>query len=210
MNSINKIKITALIVARNEEKHIKECIESLNTIDEIILLLDRTTDNTINIAKNFNCTIFEGSWESEGNRRNEGIEKCSNNWILEIDADERANKELIKEAKNKINLLKDKIPGASLAIINAPTLDSEHMGISRLFCAPDDASDEPSRFSALVQLVLESVGRAFRFSCARDVLDSRLVGCERVDQTTSLWFAWPGIPDTLGGAVAETSNPESK
>ena len=111
MNSINKIKITALIVARNEEKQIKECIESLNTIDEIILLLDRTTDNTINIAKNFNCTIFEGSWESEGNRRNEGIEKCSNNWILEIDADERANKELIKEAKNKINLLKDSNKG---------------------------------------------------------------------------------------------------
>ena len=110
----------------------------------------------------------------------------------------------------QINLLKDKIPGASLAIINAPTLDSEHMGISRLFCAPDDASGEPSRSSSLVQLVLESVGRAFRFSSVSDVLDSRLVGCERVDQTTSLWFAWPVIPDNQGGAVAETSNPESK
>ncbi|MBT3940043.1 MAG: hypothetical protein HOF44_10080, partial [Pelagibacterales bacterium] len=51
MNSINNVKITALIVARNEERHIKSCLESLNSIDEIVLLLDRTTDNTINIAK---------------------------------------------------------------------------------------------------------------------------------------------------------------
>ena len=111
MNSINKVKITALIVARNEENHIKECLESLDTIDEIVLFLDRTSDNTKKIAKNFDCIIIEGSWESEGNRRNEGISKCSNSWILEIDADERANKKLIEEARNKINLLKDQSKG---------------------------------------------------------------------------------------------------
>ena len=111
MNSIDKIQITALIVARNEEKNIKACIESLESVDEIVLLLDRTNDNTINIAKTFNCTIYEGNWESEGKRRNKGISKCSNNWILELDADERANKELIKEAKNKIHLLKDNSKG---------------------------------------------------------------------------------------------------
>jgi hypothetical protein len=110
----------------------------------------------------------------------------------------------------QINLFKDKTPGASLAIFNAPTLDSEHTGIARLFCAPDSTSDEKNRSSSLVQLVLESVCRAFRYTNVSDVLNSRLVGCERVDQTTSLWFAWPVIPDNQGGAVAETSNPESK
>ena len=111
MNSNNKIKISALIVARNEEKNIKDCLNSLSTIDEIILLLDRSSDNTINIAKNFNCTIYEGSWPSEGIRRNEGIKKCSYDWVLEIDADERANKELINEAKNKIFQLEDPTKG---------------------------------------------------------------------------------------------------
>lgn len=111
MNSENKIKISALVVARNEEINIKECLNSLSTVDEIILLLDRSTDNTINIAKNLNCTIYEGNWPSEGIRRNEGIKKCSNDWILEIDADERANKELIIEAKNKISKLKDNTKG---------------------------------------------------------------------------------------------------
>ncbi|MFL2682342.1 MAG: glycosyltransferase family 2 protein [Alphaproteobacteria bacterium] len=111
MNSKNKIKISTLIVARNEEKNIKACLESLEAADEIILLLDRSTDCTINIAKNFNCTIFEGSWISEGIRRNEGIKKCSHDWILEIDADERASKQLIDEAKNKIIKLEDTTKG---------------------------------------------------------------------------------------------------
>jgi glycosyltransferase involved in cell wall biosynthesis len=111
MDSINKVKISALIVARNEEDNIKECLESLDTVDEIIIFLDRTSDNTKNIAKKFDCTIIEGSWLSEGNRRNEGISQCSNMWILEIDADERANKKLIEEARNKINLLKDPSKG---------------------------------------------------------------------------------------------------
>ena len=106
MNSKNKIKISALIVARNEEINIKACLESLETADEIILLLDRSSDNTINIAKGLNCIIIEGSWLSEGIRRNEGIKQCSHDWILEIDADERASKYLIDEAKNKIIQLK--------------------------------------------------------------------------------------------------------
>ena len=37
MNSENKIKISALVVARNEEINIKECLNSLSTVDEIIL-----------------------------------------------------------------------------------------------------------------------------------------------------------------------------
>ncbi|MBT4223644.1 MAG: hypothetical protein HOD72_04185 [Opitutae bacterium] len=110
----------------------------------------------------------------------------------------------------QINLYKDKIPDVSLAVITAPTIDSEHVRISQLFCAPEEISGEINQFSALVQLVLESVGRAFRFSNVADVLDSGLVGCERVDQSTSLWFSWPVIlPLNQEGALAETSNPDS-
>ncbi len=102
MNLNHKIKISALIIARNEEKNIKKCLNSLTYADEVVLILDRTTDNTQKIAKKFNCVIFECNWPSEGDRRNYGISKCKNNWILEIDADEVASKKLFEEAKNKI------------------------------------------------------------------------------------------------------------
>ena len=105
MNSNNKIKLSALIIARNEEKNLDSCLKTLLTINEIVVVLDRTTDNSINIAKKYNAKIYEGNWTSEGERRNLGISKCSNNWIFEIDADERANKELVEEITHKINTI---------------------------------------------------------------------------------------------------------
>ena len=103
--------ISALIVAHNEEKNLPLCLASLSDIDELVLILDKTTDNSKNIAKKYNCKIHEGSWNNEGKRRNFGISKCSNNWILEIDSDERANIDLVREAKEKINAVKENTNG---------------------------------------------------------------------------------------------------
>ena len=58
--------ISALIVAHNEEKNLPLCLASLNDINEIVLVLDKTTDNSRSIAKNYNCKIHEGSWNNEG------------------------------------------------------------------------------------------------------------------------------------------------
>lgn len=98
------MKISALLIARNEEKKIKKCLQSLSFADEVIVVLDRTTDQTMSIAKKFYNKIYQGKWEYEGDRRNFGIEKCSNDWILEIDADEVITAELSKEIKTKISL----------------------------------------------------------------------------------------------------------
>ena len=43
--------ISALIVAHNEEKNLPLCLASLSDIDELVLILDKTTDNSNNIAK---------------------------------------------------------------------------------------------------------------------------------------------------------------
>ena len=98
------MKISALLIARNEEKKIKKCLQSLSFADEVIVVLDRTTDQTMSIAKKFYNKIYQGKWEYEGDRRNFGIAKCSNNWILEIDADEIVSLELGREIKTKTSL----------------------------------------------------------------------------------------------------------
>ena len=94
--------ISALIVARNEEKKIEKCLSSLNFVDEIVVILDRSTDKTLKICKTFSNKIFTGKWTCEGERRNFGIEKCSSEWIFEIDADEIISKDLAREVKKKI------------------------------------------------------------------------------------------------------------
>ena len=96
------MKISALIIARNEEKKIENTLKSLNFVNEIVVILDRTTDKTESICKKYTKKIFKGIWESEGERRNFGIKNCNYTWILEIDADEIVNQRLSLEISNAI------------------------------------------------------------------------------------------------------------
>ena len=93
--------ISALIIARNEEKKIEKCLSFLNFADEIVVILDRSTDKTLTKCKRFTNRIFSGEWTCEGKRRNFGITKCSSDWILEIDADEIITPSLAIEIKKK-------------------------------------------------------------------------------------------------------------
>ena len=96
------MKISALIIARNEEKKIESTLKSVNFADEIVVILDRSKDKTESICRKYTKKIFKGSWQSEGERRNFGIKKCNYNWILEIDADEVINQDLSLEISNAI------------------------------------------------------------------------------------------------------------
>ena len=98
------MKLTALIVARNEEDKIEDCLKSLKFTDEVVLVLDRNTDRTDIIARKFTKKIFKGTWICEAERRNYGINKCKSDWILEIDADEIISPKLSNEIKEKISL----------------------------------------------------------------------------------------------------------
>ncbi len=90
-------KISAVIVAHNEEKKIEACLKSLNFVDEIVVVLDKCTDGTKEIVQKYTNKIVEGSWNIEGARRNVAVNSASGDWILEIDADERISKELSEE-----------------------------------------------------------------------------------------------------------------
>jgi glycosyltransferase involved in cell wall biosynthesis len=90
-------KISAVIVAHNEEKKIEDCLRSLDFADEIIVVLDKCTDGTKEIVQKYTNKIIEGSWEIEGVRRNISLDAATSDWIFEIDADERVSKELASE-----------------------------------------------------------------------------------------------------------------
>ena len=89
--------LSILLVIHNEESQLEDCLKTVSFADEIVVILDKCTDNSEKIVKRFNSKIFKGSWDIEGDRRNFGISKCTSEWILEIDADERVTKSLKKE-----------------------------------------------------------------------------------------------------------------
>ncbi|BBK41395.1 glycosyl transferase family 2 [Allostella vacuolata] len=99
MTAVPAPRITALVVARNEGGQLADCLARLVFADEIVVVLDRTTDQSARIARHFGAYILEGAWEREGARRNAGIEACTGPWILEVDADERVTEELAAELR---------------------------------------------------------------------------------------------------------------
>lgn len=82
--------LSVCIIAKNEEKNILKCLESIQNIaDEVILVDTGSVDNTINIAKKFNIKIIETSFQNNFSlARNTAIENASKDWIFFIDCDE--------------------------------------------------------------------------------------------------------------------------
>ena len=100
------INLSVLMIVCNEEKQLKECLETVKFADEIVIILDKCKDKSKIIAKKYTNKIYEGSWDIEGNRRNYGIQKCNGKWIFEIDADERVPKDLKNEIINVVKTSK--------------------------------------------------------------------------------------------------------
>ena len=95
------MKITSLIVAKNEQNLIKDCIKSVKWTDEIIVVDNVSTDKTAAIAKKLGAKVFEFTKNAEsghfGEIREFAAKKATNEWLLYIDADERVPEKLKKE-----------------------------------------------------------------------------------------------------------------
>ncbi len=96
------MKLSALVVVHNEEDRLAACLEKLGFADELVVVLDKCTDGSKEIAQRFTDRLVEGSWELEGPRRNTGIEFCQGDWIVEVDADEHMTPELAAEIRQLI------------------------------------------------------------------------------------------------------------
>jgi len=94
------LKISSIVLAKNEEQNIARCIESqLAAIDEIIILIDdATTDRTEEIVRTFPGVRCEKvKWIGFAKTKQLGLLRASNNWVLWIDADEAITKRLSDE-----------------------------------------------------------------------------------------------------------------
>ncbi|MBI5003351.1 glycosyltransferase family 2 protein [Candidatus Woesearchaeota archaeon] len=100
-----KQKISVFIITKDEEEKIERCLKSVAWADEIIVLDSYSTDKTESIAKKFTKKFYKKEFAGYGPQKQAAIDKCTNTWILEIDADELITKELEEEIQA---LLKNK------------------------------------------------------------------------------------------------------
>jgi len=96
------LKISVYIIAFNEAEKIEDSIKSVLWADEIILIDSYSSDGTTEKALALGAKVFHIEFTGYGNLRNSAIKKCTGDWILSIDADERCSKEVEIEIKEII------------------------------------------------------------------------------------------------------------
>ena len=96
------MKISALILTKDEEEMIDDCLKQLSFADQIIVLDQNSRDKTVGIARKYTKDIFETKEEGFDKNRNTLAKMAKGDWLLYVDADERLNETLVKEIKTAI------------------------------------------------------------------------------------------------------------
>lgn len=95
------MELSAIVITKNEEKNIFDCLNSLSFVSEIILVDSGSTDKTLEIAKTFlNVKIIVTEWFGYVRNKEIAIEHAKHDWIFWIDADEVVTPELRNEWLN--------------------------------------------------------------------------------------------------------------
>jgi glycosyltransferase involved in cell wall biosynthesis len=149
-------ELSAIVITRNEEKRISDCLASLAFADEIIVVDNGSSDATREIARTAGARVHDApDWPGFGPQKNRALDLATKAWVLAIDADERVTPELREEIQ---------------AVVRS--------------ASREDAWDMPRRSSYCGQFMAHSgwypdrVTRLFRRGSARfseDVVHERLV-----------------------------------
>lgn len=110
-------KISAIIIAKNEEEKIKDCLDSVKWVDEIIVIDNNSKDKTVKICRRYTNNIFHAPEKYSlkyAKLRDLGLKEATGDWVFYIDADERVTKPLEKE----ILSLNGKYQGYAIPRIN--------------------------------------------------------------------------------------------
>lgn len=103
MELLSREKISCIIGSKNAEIDIRDCLESVKWVDEIIVVDDFSTDLTIELARQYTDKIFQKKLIGYTEQKNFALQKTTCRWILSLDADERVTAQLREEILDKMS-----------------------------------------------------------------------------------------------------------
>src|SRR3989475_12226445 len=101
--------IAAVVITKNEERNIRECLTSVRWADEIVVVDAESSDCTAELAKAYTPKVFVRAWPGYGPQKNFASAQATADWILIVDADERVSPEL----RDEIEAVLKEGPGVS-------------------------------------------------------------------------------------------------
>jgi len=96
------VNLSVVVITKNEEACLAECLESVKWAGEIIVVDDESADKTVEIARKYTEKIFPRKMDVEGKHRNWAYAQALNLWVLSLDADEKVTPELRLEIEEAI------------------------------------------------------------------------------------------------------------
>jgi glycosyltransferase involved in cell wall biosynthesis len=98
----DKISLSVAIITKNEAENLPACLKSISFAGQIVVVDSGSTDETVRIASDFGCDVFVEPWRGFGPQKQYAIDKCTNPWIMVLDADERIPRDTAQAIKNVI------------------------------------------------------------------------------------------------------------
>ena len=98
------IKLSAILIVRNEERDLPGCLESLKGVaDEIVVVDSGSTDRTVEIARHFGARVVHREFMGFGPQKQFALEQATGEWVINIDADERVSPALGQEIRTVLS-----------------------------------------------------------------------------------------------------------
>lgn len=94
--------VSVIIITKNEEQNIAQCLESVSWADEIVVIDAESTDQTVAFARRFTQHVFVEPWKGFSAAKSLALSRATSEWILWIDADERVTPELALEIQEML------------------------------------------------------------------------------------------------------------
>lgn len=94
--------VTAIIIAKNEEEMVANCLDTLTWADSILLLDTGSTDRTKGLARRAGAEVIQAEGKNFAQWRNEAAKHAAGAWLFYVDADERVTPALAKAIQSRV------------------------------------------------------------------------------------------------------------
>jgi glycosyltransferase involved in cell wall biosynthesis len=100
--SITNPRVSAVVLTKNEERHIADCLHSLAWADELIVFDSFSSDRTTELAKQGGAQVIQHPFQNFAQQRNAALTAATTAWVYFVDADERSTPEQAQEIREVV------------------------------------------------------------------------------------------------------------
>lgn len=98
------VRLSAFVCVQNQDAVLAACLRKLSFCDEVVVVADRCTDRSQEIARRHGAIVIDGIFPLESQRKAVGAEACTGDWILEVEADDLVDAALAWEIRAVLQL----------------------------------------------------------------------------------------------------------